>query len=96
MASFAARTSASPSGAPCAFDVSIACGAGVAMWVRRTISEGLRRSARASSSAAATPSTSSASATCCTCQPYASNRLPLSSVSKLTVVAPSIVIRLSS
>ncbi len=94
--SFVRRTSASPRGEPWAFAVSTASGAGYAMCERSTTSDGRAASSRAAANAARSASRSFGSSTCWTCQPYASNRLPLSSVVKLIVVEPSIVMWLSS
>jgi hypothetical protein len=95
-ASFVARTSSSPSGAPCALAVSTACGAPVGD-VRADRDErgplGLGARARIASRSA---SRSSESSTCWTCQPYASKRAPWSSPSNEIDVVPSIVMWLSS
>ena len=66
------------------------------MWERTTISEGRLVSLRASANAARSAPRSFGSATCCTCQPFASKRAPVSSRSKLKAVVPSIVMWLSS
>ena len=66
------------------------------MWLRRTISDGRSSSAFAAASAPRSASRSSESSTCWTCQPYASKRLPLSSVVNVSDVVPSIVMWLSS
>ena len=76
IASFAARTSSSPNGAPCALAVSVACGAGYAMCERIAMKEGRSPSSRAASTACSIAATSSESSMRCTCQPYACMRAP--------------------
>ena len=58
-ASLAARTSSSPSGEPCDLEVSTACGAPYAMWLRTMISEGRSSSACAAPIARSSAPTSS-------------------------------------
>ena len=80
----------SPSGSPCALAM-FAFGVPWAISVRTMISDGCVVSAFAFSIAVAIAAVSSPSATCCTVQPYASKRLPTSSVNA-RLVLPSIVI----
>ena len=93
--SLVARTSSSPSADPWAAPVFCLFGAGQPMIVRSTISDGRPVSAWATASARSTAARSSPSSTCCTCQPYASYRVPTSSVNAMAVLS-SIEIRLAS
>ena len=94
-AAFVSLISSLPSGSPCALLVSARFGLPKPMIVRTTMSDGRAVSAFAASIAASIAARSLMSATCCTCQPYASNRIPASSV-YVSSVGPSIVMWLSS
>jgi hypothetical protein len=74
------RISSFPSGSPCALWVSTLFGLPYPMCVRTTIIDGRPVSAFAARIARSTASRSFTSGTCCTCQPYASKRLPASSL----------------
>jgi hypothetical protein len=91
-----ARTSSSPSGAPWDLAVSIACGAGNAMWERIAMNDGRSASSRPAAIADSIASRSSESSTRWTCQPSAASRSQWFSASKEIDVEPSIVMWLSS